>query len=90
MLLGTLFTPWSDLGTHYFVMARRISLSQGVSIALTVSVIGGEIVLALISVKSIVAVTALVILLAVSEPLVRILLSDAFSPVVSLMWISVL
>lgn len=45
-LLGVLFTPGAGRGSQHFVMARRISLSQGVSIALTISVVGGGLAVA--------------------------------------------
>ncbi len=45
-LLWVLFTPGGGRGPQYFVMARQISLSQGVSIALTISLAGGGIAVA--------------------------------------------
>ena len=39
-LLGVLFTPGADRGAQYFVMAKQISVSQGVSLASTICVVG--------------------------------------------------
>lgn len=39
-LLGVLLTPGADAGAQYFVMARRISISQGVSVSLLICVVG--------------------------------------------------
>lgn len=41
-LLGLLFTPGTPQGTQYFVMAKRISVSQGVSAALLIGLVGGS------------------------------------------------
>ncbi len=40
-LLGLAFTPGAAQGTQYFVMARHISVSQGVSSAMIIGLIGG-------------------------------------------------
>lgn len=40
VLLGILVTPGAGSGAQYFVMAGRLSLSEGVSIALTISMVG--------------------------------------------------
>ena len=39
-LLGVVFTPGADAGAQYFVMTKRISISQGVSTSLVICVIG--------------------------------------------------
>ena len=39
-LLGVLFTPGADAGAQYFVMAKKISVSQGVSISLLICLLG--------------------------------------------------
>ena len=46
-LLGVLLTPGADAGAQYFVMAKRISLSQGVSAALGICLLGAAIATAL-------------------------------------------
>ena len=46
-LLGVLLSPGVDAGAQYFVMARRIGVSQGVSISLTISLAGAGIAAAL-------------------------------------------
>ena len=46
-LLGVLLTPGADAGAQYFVMAKRISLSQGVSVALAICLLGAAIATAL-------------------------------------------
>ena len=46
-LLGVLLTPGADAGAQYFVMAKRISLSQGVSVAGGVCLLGAAIATAL-------------------------------------------
>ena len=46
-LLGLLLTPGAQQGTQYFVAARRISVSQGVSSALIISFAGGGLAAAL-------------------------------------------
>lgn len=45
-LLGTFFTPGAGRGSQYFVMAQRMNLSHGVSIALTISLAGGGLAVA--------------------------------------------
>ena len=47
-LLGILFTPGADRGSQYFVMAKQISVSQGVSIALTICLTGAILALVLV------------------------------------------
>jgi len=47
LLLGTLLTPGADRGSQYFVMAQQMSLSQGVSVALTISLVGSGLAVAL-------------------------------------------
>ena len=39
-LLGVLLTPGADAGAQYFVMAKKISVSQGVSVSLLISLAG--------------------------------------------------
>lgn len=39
-LLGVLLTPGADAGAQYFVMAREISVSQGVSVSLLICLLG--------------------------------------------------
>lgn len=46
-LFGILFAPGADRGTQYLVMARKLSVSQGVSIALAISTVGSSIAIAL-------------------------------------------
>ena len=46
-LLGLLLTPGAQQGTQYFVAARRISVSQGVSSALIIGFAGGGLAAAL-------------------------------------------
>ena len=46
-LLGVLLTPGADAGAQYFVMARRISISQGVSVSFLICVVGAGIAAAL-------------------------------------------
>ena len=46
-LLGVLLTPGADAGAQYFVMAKRITLSQGVSVALAICLLGAAIATAL-------------------------------------------
>ncbi len=47
-LLGVLFTPGADRGSQYFVMAKQISVSQGVSVALTICLTGTALALVLV------------------------------------------
>ena len=42
-LFGILFTPGADAGAQYYVMARKMSVSQGVSIALVICLFGSVI-----------------------------------------------
>ena len=46
-LLGLLFTPGAQQGTQHFVMTGEISVSQGVSSALMISLAGGGLAIAL-------------------------------------------
>ena len=46
-LLGVLLTPGADAGAQYFVMARRISISQGVSVSFLICVVGAGLAAAL-------------------------------------------
>ena len=46
-LLGLLLTPGAQQGAQYFVAARRMSVSQGVSAALLISLFGGSLAAAL-------------------------------------------
>ena len=46
-LLGLILTPGAAHGTQYFVAARQISVSQGVSSALIISLVGGGLAAAL-------------------------------------------
>ena len=46
-LLGVLLTPGADAGAQYFVMSRKISVSQGVSISLLICLIGTALATAL-------------------------------------------
>ena len=39
-LFGALFSPGADRGAQYFVMKKQISLSQGVSVALSICLLG--------------------------------------------------
>ena len=39
-LLGVLLTPGADAGSQYFVMAKKISVSQGVSVSLLICLVG--------------------------------------------------
>ena len=43
VLLGVLFTPGADVGAQYFVLAKKISVSQGVSASLVICLIGSGI-----------------------------------------------
>ena len=45
-LVGVLFTPGSETGAQYFVMSRRASLSQGLSIAFSICAAGSLIAVA--------------------------------------------
>ena len=47
LLLGILFTLGAGRGSQYFVMAQQMSLSQGVSVALTISLAGSGLAIAL-------------------------------------------
>lgn len=47
VLLGTLFAVSADRGAQYAVIAKRVSLPQGVSVALTVSLAGSALAAAL-------------------------------------------
>ena len=40
-LLGVLLTPGADAGAQYFVMAKKMSISQGTSVSLAICLIGG-------------------------------------------------
>ena len=46
-LLGVLLTPGSDAGAQYFVMAKEISVSQGVSVSLLICLVGAGLATAL-------------------------------------------
>ena len=46
-LLGALLTPGADAGAQYFVMAGKISVSQGVSVALLICLVGAGLATAL-------------------------------------------
>ena len=46
-LFGILFTPGADAGAQYYVAARQLSVSQGVSIALVICLFGSVIAAAL-------------------------------------------
>ena len=46
-MLGTLLTPGADAGAQYFVMAKRMSVSQGVSVSLVICLLGGGLSVAL-------------------------------------------
>ena len=46
-LLGILFTPGADAGAQYFVVSKKINVSQGVSISLLVCLIGAGLATAL-------------------------------------------
>lgn len=46
-LLGLMFTPGAQEGAQYFVMTRRVSVSQGVFSALMISLAGGGLAIAL-------------------------------------------
>ncbi len=45
-MLGLLFTPGAQQGAQYFVMAGQTSVSQGVSSALAISLVGGGLAIA--------------------------------------------
>lgn len=47
VLLSYLFTPGSDRGAQYFVMGRRLTVSQGVAIALLICLVGSGLATAL-------------------------------------------
>ena len=47
LLLGVLSSPGADAGAQYFVMAQRISVSQGVSVSLTICLVGAGLAAAL-------------------------------------------
>ena len=44
---GVLLTPGVDAGSQYFVMAKKISVSQGISVSLTICLIGSGLSVAL-------------------------------------------
>ena len=46
-LFGALFTPGADRGIQYYLMAKRISVSEGVSVALIICLIGSMIAAAI-------------------------------------------
>ena len=46
-LLGVLLTPGADAGAQYFVMAKEISVSQGVSVSLLICLVGAGLATAL-------------------------------------------
>ena len=46
-LLGVLLTPGADAGAQYYVMAKKISVSQGVSVALLICLVGAGLATAL-------------------------------------------
>ncbi len=46
-LLGLVFTPGAQQGAQYFVAARQMSVSQGVSSALIIGIVGGALAAAL-------------------------------------------
>ena len=45
-LLGLIFTPGAEQGAQYFVATRQVSVSQGVSCALTIGLVGGGLAIA--------------------------------------------
>ena len=45
-LFGGLFSPGADRGAQYFVMKRRMSVSEGVAVALTICLIGAVLAVA--------------------------------------------
>ena len=45
--LGILFTPGADAGAQYFVVSRKIGVSQGVSVSAAICMIGGGLAMAL-------------------------------------------
>ena len=46
-LLGVLLTPGADAGAQYFVMAKKISVSQGVSVSFLICLVGAGLATAL-------------------------------------------
>ena len=46
-LLGILLTPGADAGAQYFVVSKRVSVSQGVSVSLVICLIGSGLAAAL-------------------------------------------
>ena len=46
-LVGVLFTPGADAGTQYFVMIKRINVSQGVVVSLAICLCGAAVAAAL-------------------------------------------
>ena len=46
-ILGVVLTPGADAGAQYYVIARRISVSQGISVSLTICVVGAVLAIVL-------------------------------------------